>query len=452
MIKLNSIQTNDGQIEGLPANPRFITQEDFENLKMRILKMPQYLRHNPLKVEESGVILGGNMRYRALQSLAAENATAKWVDKSGQEHTYTFTDEIPDEWVIRLTDYTIEQKRAIVLLDNAQNGQDDYERLANEWEMDELKEWGNGIPTEWDNKSEDIEENTAQEDNFDEEKDYIEVRCQKGDLWKLGDHSLLCGDSTNPEDVKRLMTENGVQQLADLWLTDPPYNVAVSNSQGMTIINDNLPKGIFGQFLTQAFSATYQVMRAGASFYVWFASSEHVNFENALNNAGLFVRQELIWNKNHFILGRQDYQWKHEPCLYGWKEGAAHYFFDSRKESSVIADEAEIDITKLKKEELVELLRKIYNQHPSSTILNFNKPTKNTDHPTMKPVELFGYLMRNSSHKGDIVLDTFGGSGTTIIAAEQLNRKARCMELDPHYCDVILARWEKLTNKKAEKL
>ncbi len=419
MIKLNSIQTNDGQIAGLPANPRFITQEDFELLKMRILKMPQYLRHNPLKVEESGVILGGNMRYRALQSLATEKATAKWVDKSGQEHTYTFTDEIPDEWVIRLTDYTIEQKRAIVLLDNSQNGQDDYERLANEWEMDELKEWGNGIPTEWDNKSEEIEENTAQEDNFDEETDYIEVRCQRGDLWRLGDHLLLCGDSTNPADVKRLMTANGVLTLADLWLTDPPYNVAVSNLQGMTIANDNLPKGTFGQFLTQAFSAAYEVMRAGASFYVWFASCEHLNFENALNNAGLFVRQELVWNKNHFILGRQDYQWKHEPCLYGWKDGAAHNW---------------------------------YNDRSQTTVLDFEKPRKNDLHPTMKPVPLFAYQIANSSKQGDIVLDTFGGSGTTIVAAEQLNRKARCVELDPHYCDVILARWEKLTGKEVVKL
>lgn len=218
----------------------------------------------------------------------------------------------------------------------------------------------------------------------------------------------------------------------------------------MTIQNDNMKSDEFGQFLTAAFKASEAVMRKGAAFYVWFASCEHINFELALNSVGLRVRQELVWNKNHFVLGRQDYQWKHEPCLYGWKEGAAHYFVDARNNSSVIPDFDELDFDRMKKEEMKDLLTKIYQSGLPTTVMDENKPTKDADHPTMKPVRLFGYQMYNSTRKGDVVLDTFGGSGTTIIAAEQLQRKARLMELDPHYCDVILARWEKMTGKQAE--
>lgn len=286
----------------------------------------------------------------------------------------------------------------------------------------------------------------TQEDDFDENEDAVEARCQTGDIWRLGDHRLMCGDSTKEEDVARLM--NG--ELADLWLTDPPYNVAVKNSQGMTIQNDNMKSDDFGQFLLSAFRASEAVMRAGAAFYVWFASCEHINFEKALNSVGLKVRQELVWNKNHFVLGRQDYQWKHEPCLYGWKDGAAHYFVDVRNNSSVIPDFGELDFEKMKKEEMKELLMRIYDAGVPTTVMDENKPTKDADHPTMKPVRLFGYQMYNSTRRGEIVLDTFGGSGTTIVAAEQLQRKARTMELDPHYCDVILARWEKLTGLQAE--
>ena len=244
---------------------------------------------------------------------------------------------------------------------------------------------------------------------------------------------------------------DGVQ--ARLWLTDPPYNVNVKNSQNMKIANDNMESQLFGKFLRDAFSAAECVMDAGASFYVWFASKEHINFESALNACGLNVRQEIVWNKSQFILGRSDYQWKHEPCLYGWKEGAAHYFTESRNRTSVIQlaqSLTEKDIDKMKKEDMAVMLKAILAL-PTS-VINANKPSKNTDHPTMKPLELFGELMKNSSVKGDPVLDTFGGSGTTLICAEQLKRKCYMVELDPHYCDVIIARWEKLTEKEAVKL
>ena len=288
----------------------------------------------------------------------------------------------------------------------------------------------------------------VQEDDFDEQKEKVETICQPGDVWQLGEHRLMCGDSTKPEDVAKLM--NGEQ--AHLWLTDPPYNVAVKNSQGMTIANDNMASGDFRIFLRDAFAAAVPVLAKGCPFYIWFASKEHINFEGALNDVGLQVRQELIWNKNHFILGRAHYQWKHEPCLYGWKGDSCRYFVDIRNRASVIQDEEELNIDKMKAAEMRALLHKIYEEKIPTTVINCMKPNKDEDHPTMKPVRLFGYQMANSSKPGDIILDSFGGSGTTIVAAEQLGRKARLMEFDPHYSDVIIARWEKLTGRKAERI
>jgi site-specific DNA-methyltransferase (adenine-specific) len=292
------------------------------------------------------------------------------------------------------------------------------------------------------------QEEPVEEDDFDEDKDVIETICQPGDLWQLGNHRLMCGDSTKKEDVAKLMQG----ELAHLWLTDPPYNVAVKNSQGMTIANDNMASDEFRIFLRNAFAAAYPVLDKGCPFYIWFASKEHINFEGALNDVGLRVRQELIWNKNHFILGRAHYQWKHEPCLYGWKGDSCRYFIDFRNRASVIEDETEINIDKMKASEMRDLLHKIYEERIPTTVINCMKPNKDEDHPTMKPVRLFGYQMANSSKRGDIILDSFGGSGTTIVAAEQLGRKARLMEYDPHYSDVIIARWEKLTGQKAIKL
>lgn len=202
----------------------------------------------------------------------------------------------------------------------------------------------------------------------------------------------------------------------DLVVTDPPYNVAYEGTAG-TIKNDNMKDGEFKEFLTSVFNCMESVMKCGAPFYVWYASREHINFESSLLEAGLTTRQQLIWAKSSLVIGRQDYQWKHEPCLYGWKEGATHPWYSDRSQT---------------------------------TILEFDKPKRNVDHPTMKPVDLIGYLISNSSKEGDNVLDLFGGSGTTLIACEQLDRKCKMMELDPKFCDVIIKRWEELTNKTAK--
>ena len=216
-------------------------------------------------------------------------------------------------------------------------------------------------------------------------------------------------------------------------------------------MNDNMPEIEVRQFLEAAFRTADAVMQPGAVFYIWHGDSNGLSFRGAAENVGWTVRQCLIWNKNHFVLGRQDYQWKHEPCLYGWKDGAGHYFFDSRSESTVMEDEP-VDLKKMHKAELLKLLEDIFAEKRATTVIDCDKPLADAEHPTMKPVKLIGYLMRNSTKKGDAVLDLFGGSGTTLIAAEQLGRKCYMMELDPHYCDVIIARWEKLTGRKAIKI
>jgi len=236
----------------------------------------------------------------------------------------------------------------------------------------------------------------------------------QGDVWVMGKHRLLCGDSTSMDDLARLC-EN---QAVDMWLTDPPYNVAYEGGtkEKLTIQNDSMGDDQFRTFLRDAYTAADSVMKAGAVFYIWHADSEGYNFRGAAKDAGWTVRQCLIWKKSSLVMGRQDYHWKHEPCLYGWKDGAGHLWAADRKQT---------------------------------TILEFDKPTRNGEHPTMKPVALFEYQLLNNTKGGDQVLDSFGGSGTTLIAAEKNGRIARIMELDPKYCDVIVTRWQSFTGKHA---
>jgi site-specific DNA-methyltransferase (adenine-specific) len=236
----------------------------------------------------------------------------------------------------------------------------------------------------------------------------------EGDVWLLGRHRLMCGDSTSIDHLQRLCDG----QLVDMWLTDPPYNVAYEGKtkDALTIKNDKMGDDSFRQFLRDAYVAADAVMKAGAVFYIWHADSEGYNFRGAAKDAGWTVRQCLIWKKQTMVMGRQDYHWKHEPCLYGWKDGAAHLWATDRKQT---------------------------------TILEFDRPSRNGEHPTMKPVELFEYQMLNNTKGSDLVLDSFAGSGTTAIACEKHGRNARLMELDPKYCDVILKRWQEFTGQQA---
>lgn len=235
------------------------------------------------------------------------------------------------------------------------------------------------------------------------------------------------------------------ERQADMLLTDPPYNVDYHGSAG-SIMNDNMEDDSFLAFLQDSLQNAKSVMRDGAAFYIWHADGNGNAFRNACVAVGLQIRQVLIWVKNSFVLGRQDYQWKHEPCLYGWKDGA-HYFKDTRSESTVFDDK--INIKKLKKEEMALLLEQLLSDQISTTVLYEDKPLVSDLHPTMKPVVLLSKLIKNSTRKGETVLDLFGGSGSTLIACEQLKRSCCMMELDPRFVDVIIARWEQLTGGKA---
>ena len=208
---------------------------------------------------------------------------------------------------------------------------------------------------------------------------------------------------------------------------------------------------LFQEFLTDAFTAANGVMKPGAAFYIWHADSEGFNFRAAAKRTGWTVRQCLIWNKNSLVLGRQDYQWKHEPCLYGWKDGAGHFFTQRRDLTTVQETLDKVDLNAMTKQEMKDLLQQIMDSgRIPTTVIDCDKPSRSEDHPTMKPLKLIGRLITNSSRPGETILDTFGGSGSTMMAAEQLGRRCLMAELDPTYCDVIIKRWEEYTGKKAE--
>lgn len=298
-------------------------------------------------------------------------------------------------------------------------------------------------------------EYNVSEDNYNVEEALEQIDnkpvTQNGDIWHIKQHKVLCGDSTKLEEVERLF--DGDEQ-ASLIVTDPPYNIDYGNSEqdrakargkeiaNRSILNDNMDDESFYKFLLSFYETAYGVIKGGGAIYVFHSTKESVNFIQAMKDAGFKVSQTLVWVKDHFTLGRNDYQWQHEPILYGWKveDGRPHFFIHDRTMATVL--ETTKDITKMKKEELVELLQGILENYPSD-IIRDNKPLRNAEHPTMKPVTLCGKLVRNSSREREIVFDAFGGSGSTLMACEQLNRKSYNVELSENYCDVIVKRFIK---------
>ena len=368
-------------------------------------------------VDTNGVIIAGHTRYKAMQKLG-------W-----QEVEVWIADDMTDE---QIRDYRVRDNYTAGFADW------DYELLAKEIEDLDF-DMGQFMtqPEEY----EEPPEPEAVEDNFDPDEDIPEeTDIVQGDLFVLGNHRLLCGDSTNIDDVLKLM--NG--QKADLFLTDPPYNVDYHGSTGMTIKNDSMEDGAFRAFLIDAFNSANMVMRAGAGVYIWHADSEGFNFRAAMREVGWKLRQTLIWVKNAPVLGRQDYLWKHEPALYAWKEGT-HYFTPDRTNKTVIDDK--IDIKKLSKQEMRELLEKLLSDKVPTSVIYEDKPLINDLHPTMKPIKLMARLIQNSSKQGWNVLDLFGGSGSTMMACEQLNRNCYTMEYDPVYCLAELRRWHTFTGE-----
>lgn len=271
---------------------------------------------------------------------------------------------------------------------------------------------------------------------------HAESVIKPGDVFILGDHRVICGDSTNMDDIDKLMAGD---QADMLWI-DPPYNVDYTGSDGKKIDNDNMDDSAFRQFLRDLFSSCAAVMKAGAPFYIAHADSEGYNFRGAAQESGLDVKQCLIWVKNSFVIGRQDHQWQHEPILYGWKPGAAHKWYGEFNKSTVIDEQPKVN--DLDRSELMNLVRELRNTL-ATTVIREDKPKANGDHPTMKPIRLIGLHLKNSTRRGDVVIDFCGGSGSTLIACEKLGRKARLCELSPTYAQVIVERWQEFTGKDA---
>lgn len=455
---MNTETINLTQVNVNAKNPRKISDPQLQRLVKSLLVFPEMLQLRPIVVDETNTALGGNMRYRALTAITTMSAdeirekleTSLDYNKKTEAEKNILLDhwaewqQNPTAIIVRASQLTEAQKREFIIKDNVAFGDWDDKALTADFDPDELVDWGLG------DIDDTPDEEEAEEDDFgDEDAANAATRCNPGDIWMLGRHRLMCGDSTKEADVAKLM---GGEQ-AHLLLTDPPYNVDYQGGtkDKMKIANDNMDDVAFVGFLTAAFNCAIQAMRPGAAFYVWHADIKGFEFRTALKEVGLTLRETLIWVKNALVLGRQDYQWKHEPCLYGWKDGAAHYFTEDRAQSTVIEDAA-VDYRKLKKDELLKIVLELTSDKIPTTVIYENKPTKNDIHPTMKPVKLMARLIRNSTRPKELVLDLFGGSGSTMIAAEQIDRRCFMMEFDPKYCDAILARWEKLTGEEAEKI
>lgn len=381
----------------LPAeyNPRVTLEPEDKEFQDLVGSIRTLGYAEPILINEDGTIIGGHQRYNALLYLGWEEAD-----------------------VVVYPCSKVKEKALNVAL-NKIDGRWDTVKLVNLLEQISLE----GIDftvtgytqDELDDLKVDLQVETATEDeDFDIDNAYDSIEepvTRRGDIWILGRHRLMCGDSTRQEDIDKLM--NGEQ--ADLVITDPPYNVNYEGTAGK-IQNDNMDDESFYDFLINFQKAMVSVMRMGAAAYIFHADSKGHLFRDSFIEAGLKLAECLIWEKNSLVLGRQDYHWRHEPILYGWKEGEAHYFVDDRTQDTILCED---------------------------------KPRESKLHPTMKPIPLVARLMKNSSKPGWNVLDPFGGSGTTIMAAEQLNRTAFSMELDEKFCDVIVRRWEEYTGQKA---
>ena len=381
---------------------------------------------NPIIIDKDNEIIAGHTRLKAARKLGL--------------------DEVP---TIKVEDLTDNQIKAFRIADNKTS------ELA-EWDMELLGielEGLEGIFTGFDDDefTDIIGGGTGDvvEDNFEGEVPDAPI-SKKGDVWLLGEHRVMCGDSTG-DDVLELV--DGAE--VDLFITDPPYNVDYTGGtkDALTIQNDNMADEDFKEFLVKAFTAADKVMKPGAAFYIWHADSQ--DFRGACRDSGWQVRQCLIWVKNSLVIGRQDYQWKHEPCLYGWKDGASHNWYGDRKQTTTIEDNADIVVQEDDGGFIINISTgfsevairvpsyEVIHQEDSeiTTIWRFDKPRRNGEHPTMKPVGLLARAVKNSSKREDIVLDLFGGSGSTLIACEQLDRICYMMELDEKYVDVIVNRY-----------
>jgi site-specific DNA-methyltransferase (adenine-specific) len=359
-------------------NPRFIKDEKFIKLVKSIKDFPEMLKLRPIVVNSEMVVLGGNMRLKACIEAGVN--------------------EVP---ILIASDLTEDQQKEFIIKDNIGFGEWDWDILNSEWDASDLEEWGLDLPEYTDTEVE------AEEDDFEVPEGGVETDIVLGDLFEIGEHRLLCGDSTDSDAVAKLMDG----ELADMCHTDPPYNIDYEggSKKREKIANDKLDD--FPKFLYDVYTTISTALKKGGAIYVWHASSETHNFIQQFLNAGFLFKSYIVWNKNNSTFGRSDYHWKHEPCIYGWLDGASHKWYGDRKQT---------------------------------TVWDIERPSRSDEHPTMKPIPLCSKPLENSSKQGDVVLDVFLGSGSTMVAAHQLKRKCYGMELDPKYCQVIIDRMRKL--------
>lgn len=371
-MKIKDIRLN-------PDNPRFIKDDRFQKLKDNIKSFPKMMKLRPIVVDDSGIILGGNMRYRALTELGY--------------------DDLPDGWVVKASELTEDEKRRFIITDNIGYGEFDMDLLANEWDLEELQEWG----VELGELDTQLEE--AEEDDFDVDKAVEETKepiCKLGDIWQLGNHRIMCGDSTKKEDVEKLMDG----KKADMVFTDPPYGVDYQDLKKKfnKILNDkeeDIPKNL--KAIIRWKNIPYYICCNWQSYPLFFLILKDL----------IDIKAVIVWDKKRGVQNLDKYYKRHEFIIYSGAFGG---------EKTIDGDVWELN------RELSDL------------------------HPTMKPIELCSKAINNSSKIGMIIVDLFGGSGSTLMACEQLNRICYMNEIDPIYCDVIIKRWEDYTGKKAVKL
>lgn len=493
-LKLTAIEKNKGQIEGLPANPRTIRDHKFEKLVKSIEENPEMLALRELLVYPHGgkyVVIGGNMRYEALKKLGYKTALCKII---------------PQET-------TVEQLKAYTIKDNNGFGEWDFDMLANEWDTVQLEDWGVDLPV-WEEEEEKTLEEVS-EDDFNEADENIKVRCQRGDVWQLGEHRLMCGDSVDLEDIKILMGGT----MADLVFTDPPYGMK-KESKG--VLNDNLNYKDLLEFNRKWIPLSFSFLKDNGSWYCWGIDEPLMDiYSNILkpmqDNNQITFRNLITWDKAVGIGQRSPeqrmYSVADEKCLFvmcgvqGFNNNSDNYFEGWEPVRMYLKNEAEkvgLNASKLKeicgvgmyshwfskcqfeligekyykalqeyykneafKKDYEEIKKDYYstrayfdNTHDNMNNVWHFERARYTDsetftnnlHATPKPIALCARAVKSSARQGEIVLDLFGGSGSTLIACERTQRKCYMMELSEHYCDVIIARWEKETGKEAIKL
>ena len=422
-MKVISLQRQD--LKPYDRNAKLHPQAQIDKLAASI---QAFGFNNPVLVDKRHEIIAGHGRVLAAKQLRLDTVPCVVLD--------------------HLSD---EQKRAFMLADNriAEQGGWDDDLLS--MELSELKSVGVDLELtgfsdqEWQKLlPEKMTHSSAGDDVVPDLPDATATQCQRGDVWQLDDHRLMCGDSTAKQDMMTLVNS----RLVDMVWTDPPYNV---NYQGgtadkLSIVNDDMSSADFKQFLTDLFTVCHGVCKPGCPIYVAYADSENVAFRQSLTDAHWKLSQTLIWVKQHFKLSRQDYHWRHEPIIYGWKEGKTHAWYGGRKQTSIM--DAQLVLDNLSHDDLLALA-KSWQQVIASTVIKAKKPNVSVDHPTMKPVALILNMLVNSSQAHDLILDPCAGSGSTLIAAEKSHRTGCMMEIDPRYCDVIIRRWQDFTGGQA---